>query len=235
MNRKHWRFADWILTTFGIPILMIGVLFMTKTDAGRDLMWRQGIGDASGTTGTSTGTAATTMTDSGASWGTTQYVGRMVVCGNRYANIISHTATVLTIDRWYDIASPGGAAGSTPGATTVYIIMNTAPPAQFMGLTADATAVGTGDTTLPSEITTVGGGLIRKQGTLAHTAGASTGTVVGVFTANGTDSLPVTVAKMGIGPSLLSTVKNLFQTLLNATATITASGDQVTVTDTVTA
>lgn len=207
---------------------------MSKTNASYDLEWMQCIGIAVGFTGTSTGTSATTMTDSGASWGTTQNVGRVVVCGNRYANIISHTATVLTIDRWYDAATPGGAAGSTPGATTVYVIMNTAASAMFMGLTANASAVGAGDTTLPGEITTGGGGLIRKLGTLAHTASASTGTVAATFTANGSDSLPVTIAKMGISPSILSTVFNLLQTLLNATATLTISGDQLTVTDTIT-
>lgn len=231
---KRRGFTDWVLFTFGLPVLAIGVMLATKTDAGRDLEWRQIAGLAAGASGTSTATSATTMTDSGATWGTTQFVGGSVVCGNRYANILSHTGTVLTIDRWYDPTTPGGAAGSTPGATTVYVILPTSLPAQFMGLTADATAVATSDTTLPSEITTVGGGLIRKQTTLAHTAGASTGTHTAVFTANGTDALPVTVAKMGISPGIVSTVRSLFQTVLSATATLSASGDQLTVVDTVT-
>lgn len=208
---------------------------MSKTNASLDLEWLECIGiPVAGDNGTSTGTAATTMTDSGKSWGTTKYIGCAVVCGNRYANIISHTATVLTIDQWYDSAAPGGAAGSTPAATTVYVILPQALASMFMGLTANSSVVGSGDAVLPSEITTAGGGLIRKLATTAHSAGAATGTVVAVFTANGTDALPVTIAKEGIGPSIKATVNNLLQTLLNATATLAASGDQLTCTDTIT-
>jgi hypothetical protein len=71
---------------------------MAKVDAGRDMQYRQMAGESTGAAGTSTGTAATTMTDTGATWGTTQYVGHWVVCGNRYGVILSHTGTVLTID-----------------------------------------------------------------------------------------------------------------------------------------
>ena len=210
---------------------------MSKTNAGLDLEWLNCIGIAvAGYTATSTATSASTLTDTVSTpfVNTTRYVGCAVICGNRYANIISHSSTVLTIDQWYDPAAPGGAAGSTPGATTTYVIIPSALPSAFMGLTANASAVGSGDTTLPSEITTVGGGLIRKLATITRSAGASTGTVAATFTSNGTDSLPVTVAKMGISPSIKSTVNNLLQTLLNATATLTTSGDAVTVTDTIT-
>jgi hypothetical protein len=104
-----------------------------------------------------------------------------------------------------------------------------------MGLTTNATAVAAGDTTLPSEITTAGGGLIRKICTLTHTAGGATGTAVAVFTVNASDTgLPVTIAKMGLSPSLLSGMNNLFQTVLSATAVLSAIGDQLTVTDTIT-
>lgn len=182
--------------------------------------------------GTSTATSATTMTDSGASWGTTQYVGNWVQCGNRYGVIQSHTATVLTIDRWYDPTNPGGAAGSTPGATSAYIILPGTMPAAFIGLTANATAPAAGDTTLPGEITTAGGGLVRGLATYAHTAGAASYTLTRAFTANGSDSLPVTVAKGGVFGSINANPM-VFETLLNATATFTISGDQTTVTETV--
>jgi hypothetical protein len=175
-----------------------------------------------------------TMTDTGATWGTTQYIGCTVVCGNRYGNIISHTGTVLTIDQWYDPTSSTGASGSTPGATTAYVILPGALPSAYMGITANASAVGSGDTTLPGEITTVGGGLIRKRATITRSAGASTGTVAATYTANGSDSLSVVIAKMGISPSIKSTVNQLLQTLLSSTATLTASGDQVAITDTIT-
>jgi hypothetical protein len=104
----------------------------------------------------------------------------------------------------------------------------------FVDLTlSNLTAVSAASTTLPGEITTAGGGLIRKQVTYAHTATTNTSTLTGTFTANGTDSLPVTVAKIGVLNAL--TVGTLaYETLLNATATLTISGDNVTVTETVT-
>ncbi len=209
---------------------------MTKTNAGLDLEWNEAIGIAAGySAAAATATSGTTLTATGTPWGVNAFQGMVVVAGNVYGAILSNTSSVLTIDRWYNPATPGGAAGATPSATVVFTIMPQAPPSQFMGITANATAVATGDTVLPGEITTAGGGLIRKQGTLAHTAGAATGTVVGVFTGNGSDTYPVVIAKMGIGPSLLSTANQLFQTVLNATATLNASGDQVTITDTITA
>lgn len=236
------RFRDRLLNVVAgvgaalvLPLLGIGFMLSTKPNAGLDLEWNEAIGIAAGySAAPATATSATSLTATGTPWGVNAFQGFMVVAGAVYGLILSNTTSVLTIDRWYNPATPGGAAGSTPGATVVFTIVPAAPPSQFMGLTANATAVGAGDTTLPAEITTVGGGLIRKQGTLTHTAGASTGTVVAVFTANGTDALPVTIAKMGIGPSLLATANQLFQTLLNATATLTTSGDQLTVTDTIT-
>jgi hypothetical protein len=206
---------------------------MSKTDASKLLEWRQNIGITAGFKGTATATGATSLTHGGGA-GTTAYVGCTLVAGNVYANIISHTDTVFTIDQWYDAVSPGGAAASTPSSTALFVVLPSSPPAMFMGLTADATAVASGDTTLPSEITTGGGGLIRKVGTLSYSSGGSTGTVVAVFTANGSDALPVTIAKEGISPSIKSTVRNLLQTVLNATATLAAIGDQLTITDTIT-
>ncbi|MGI5155808.1 hypothetical protein [Microbispora sp. CA-102843] len=105
--------------------------------------------------------------------------------------------------------------------------------ADQMAVTANSTAPAAGDTTLTGEITTAGGGLVRGQATYAHTTGASTYTLTKVFTANGSDTLPVTIAKIGIfnassGGSLV------FETLLSPTATLAASGDSVTITETIT-
>lgn len=106
-------------------------------------------------------------------------------------------------------------------------------PYNYIALTANATAPSASSTTLTAEIATAGGGLIRAQAAYAHTNGTSTATLTKTFTANGTDSLPVTVAKMGGFDA--STAGNMgHETLLNATATLTVSGDNVTVTQTVT-
>jgi hypothetical protein len=105
--------------------------------------------------------------------------------------------------------------------------------AKWVGLTANVTAPAAGDTTLTGEITTAGGGLIRKAGTYAHTTGANTYTITTVFTANGTDALPVTIGKRGIFDAVTSG-NMVFETLISPTATLSASGDSLTLTDTIT-
>lgn len=105
----------------------------------------------------------------------------------------------------------------------------------FMGISANATAETNATVTLPGEITTAGGGLIRGSATIAHTAGTNTTTGTRTFTANGTDTLPVTVAKAGMHNASTGTGKCGYEKLLNATATLTVSGDNVTVTWTLTA
>lgn len=105
--------------------------------------------------------------------------------------------------------------------------------AKWMAVTANSTAPAAGNTTLAGEITTAGGGLVRKVATYAHTTGTSTYTLTATFTANGSDVLPVTLAKRGVLDAA-SAGNLVFETLLSATATLTASGDAVTITDTVT-
>ncbi len=213
---------------------------MLETNAGFDLHALETGGGLLGETGTATATSATSLTtNSATSHATNDLAGQTVIAwsSGAYGLITANTSgtnTVLTVDRWYVPATPGGTAAATPSATTGYTIMTGSLPAFFMGLTATATAPASGDTTLTGEITTSGGGLIRKICPYAHTAGTNTFTLTPVFTCNGTDSLPVTVAKIGVSPSLTSGFKNMFQTLLNATATFSLSGDSATITETVT-
>lgn len=111
-----------------------------------------------------------------------------------------------------------------------------AQPASFnyMCLSANTTTESASNTTCPGEITTAGGGLLRAQATYAHTAGTNTSTLTHTFTANGSDSLPVTVAKIGVlNASSAGTLG--YEKLLSATATLSASGDNLTVTFTDTA
>lgn len=103
---------------------------------------------------------------------------------------------------------------------------------KWVALTANVTAPAAGDTTLTGEITTAGGGLIRKAGTYAHTTGAASYTITTTFTANGTDSLPVTIGKRGIFDASASGNMG-FETLVLPTATLSASGDALTLTDTI--
>lgn len=202
-----------------------------RTNIGAD--WQSGAlgGDVAGYAGTSTGTAATTLTDTGAAWVTNAYAGHVVVTGGVYGVVASNTATALTIDKWYTPASPGGAAAATP-ATGAYVVLPGGQAAFWMALTANTTATALTDTTLAGEIATAGGGLIRKVATYAHTTGAASYTLTASYTANGSDVLPVTVAKMGAFNSA-SGGRMPFETLLNSTATLSSSGDALTVTDTV--
>lgn len=104
--------------------------------------------------------------------------------------------------------------------------------AKWVALTANATAPAAGDTTLTGEIVTGGGGLIRAVGVYAHTVGTSNYTLTTTFTANGSDTLPVTIAKRGVFDA--AAAGNLvFTTLVTPTATLSAAGDSLTLTDTV--
>jgi hypothetical protein len=193
-------------------------------------------GDTVGFTGSSSSApTSTTLTDSGASWTTNAYVGHVVTIGSVYGVIVSNTATVLTIDQWYAPGSPGGAPATTP-STGVFTISPGNAPSMYMGLsTATATPLA-GDTALASEYATTAGGLIRKITTYAHTAGASSYSLAATFTVNGSDTpLPYAIGSIGIFNTLThGTGRMMFETLLSPAATVSASGDAVTITDTVT-
>lgn len=190
-------------------------------------------GGSAGYTGTATATTATSLTATGTPWSSNQWAGRIVcAAGNVYGVILSNTTSVLTIDKWYAPATPTGAAASTPSSTAVFVILPGNAPVHYMALTATATAPSASDTALTGEITTAG--LTRQAAAFAHTPGASTYTLTGSYTAQAGD-VPVTVAQMGTFDSATSaTGIMLHRTLLSATATLSAAGDALTVTQTVT-
>src|ERR1044072_559745 len=105
--------------------------------------------------------------------------------------------------------------------------------ADYIALTANSASPAAGDTTLAGEITTGGGGLVRAQATYAHTNGQATYTLTKTFTANGSDSLPVTIAKVGIF-NASSSGTPAWETLPSAPATLSATGDALTCTETIT-
>jgi len=248
----HWRHVNGITVPPGF-VDPLAEAQMLKVNSGFDFQsWEMGggpnlLGSFTGSAGFATASGTTSLTNSGAAFPTSTVsgeaglAGQIVVYGPNNAGtgaqgfgvIVSNTATVLTVDAWY--AFNGLGAGTTPNATASYAIIPGAPPAPYMALTANATAPSATDTTLTAEITTAAGGLKRKISPYAHTAAGSTYTLTPVFTANGSDSLPVTVAKIGVFNTVTpATGVMLFETLLNATATLTISGDQLTVTETVT-
>lgn len=208
---------------------------MAKVNVGQDKQARllAGTGTVAGYAGTATATSATSLTATGTPWSVNAHSGRLVFAANRFAVIISNTSSVLTIDQWLDPATPTGAAASTPSGTSTFIIFGEAP-VFYMALTANGSAPAGGDTALTGEITTAG--LKRQAAAYAHTTSATTYTLTGSYTAQSGDvGSPVTVAKIGTFDTLTgATGIMLHETLLSATATLSAAGDQLTVTQTVT-
>ena len=100
----------------------------------------------------------------------------------------------------------------------------------YIGLTATSTAPSASDTSLTGQITTASGGLVAASATYAHTSGTSTATLTKTFTANGSDSLPVTIAQVGLRNASGTGGTFHSRTLLSSTATLTVSGDALTVT-----
>ena len=96
--------------------------------------------------------------------------------------------------------------------------------ANFIALTADATAPAAADTTLASEITT--NGLGRAQAADAHTAATSTSLLSKTFTYTG--SSPVTIAKVGLF-NAASVGTMALETLRTTTGTVSANGDTITI------
>lgn len=198
-----------------------------------------------GLTGTATAINSTTISG-GTESGTPTHIandatGQAIVLwtNGAYGLVLSNTSgtsPVYTVDRWYVPNNPGGTAQTVSG-TPGYSLLPGGLPSLFMGITANNSAASSGDTVLTGEITSGTGdsGLIAKATTNAHTAGTTAVTQSATFTASGVGGgLPITIAKLGTGPSLLSAFKRPVQTLLTATATLNVTGDQLTATDSIT-
>lgn len=99
-------------------------------------------------------------------------------------------------------------------------------PANYIGVSANASAPAAGNTTLAGEVS--GGTLARKQAVYAHTNGTNSYTLTATFISDQS----ITVRKIGIF-NAASSGTMAFETVLNAPAVL-VSGDQVQVTETVT-
>ncbi len=210
----------------------LGVSHNLLTNAGRDLV-AAGLG-ASGfgsSTEVATGSSATSLTDTGSSWTTDQYKGWVVYAEEGtntpvLGNIGSNTATVLTVDQWWNADDT---TGTTPGTTANYSILPLCRP-RYMALTENASAANAADTALTGEITT--GGANRQRATYNHTAGTATLTLVKSFSITATFAA---IQKMALLTASTSTAAGImvFESVLNAIASV-VTGDTLQVTDTVT-
>jgi hypothetical protein len=143
----------------------------------------------------------------------------------------SNTATALTVDYWRNPATPTTQA-SAPAANSPFIIVNGNASCWWMAISTATTTAAT-DTALASELTT--NGLARAAATFAHTFSSTsvnnTYTLTNTFTYTGSSA--TTIDSIGIFDASSNGIP-LFTTVLNSSATVSANGDQVTITETVT-
>jgi len=238
----HW-------TRFGAPgqagPVALPDVQMLYLNSGRAISNINDGGGQVGTTGAATSTGATSLTNSGASWSANQWAGYRVYAQSStsnmvWANVLSNTSTALTVDRWYAAATPGGSAGTTPSSTSPYMVADGGSVSSwFVALTSTNITPAATDTSLSGEITTAGGGLVRKQATYLQTSGTASRaiTLTPVFTANGSDTLPVTVYAILVSVSMIVASTPLcgkFETTLNVSAPLNAPTDALTITETIT-
>jgi hypothetical protein len=215
---------------------------------------------ATGTTATPAGGGLTTA---GQSSGNTGLQGKIIFVGPNnsgvgsavFGIIVSNTATVITVDQWYAIPVTG-AAGTAPNATGNYVILPGMSWSAWVGLSTSVAAALAGDvlrtadglfgdgTTGAAATETVsgtGGGsganLARaycgQGGGTAPTYGSGTYILDHTWTYNGAGA--ITLAKVVMCNTLAAAGSLLFlETLLSASGTVTASGDTIRVTWTVT-
>jgi hypothetical protein len=204
------------------------------TNTGRDL-WAAAFGQAANVSGANSSAAtATSLTTSGLT--VDQFKGWRVwvpVTGVTtppvYGNVGTNSATVITVDQWWNAADT---AGTTPAAVSGWMATPTCLP-RFMALTTDAAAASATDTALATENNA--NGCSRTKATYAHTAATATYTMQVIYSITGTITA---LHKMGLYTNGLAAGGAnggimVFETVLNLDATV-GNGDTLTVTDTVT-
>ena len=228
-----------------------------RLNVGRDQLQRtQNFGDVAsgslnGLLATAAGAAptATTFTDTGAAFPTATssagnaglqgkivFVNAATWTSSVFGIILSNTATVLTIDQWYAIPLTGS-AGTTPGATRPYLVASWMAPFNWIGLSTSVSAAAAADVTRSADGLWGDGtssGVATEQTTnglaRAFQANAfpSAGQVTATHTWTYTGSSSVTIGKVIWFNSLAAAGTLPFlETLLNATATVNANGDNI--------
>jgi hypothetical protein len=193
--------------------------------------------------GNATAVAATSLTNSVAAWTVDRYKGHIVFAGanasgtgaKAWGVVLSNTATVLTIDRWYNPDNPSSAtAATTPNATAGYTIAMGGFAAPWISLTENAGAPAAGDTQLTGELVVgTSAGLERAMATYAHTGGTATFTLTKAYTLTGGTSR--TIQKCMFSNSAVDSANQmaLFETAVPSPPVL-VTNDQLTITETVT-
>lgn len=214
-------------TTVGIDFWDFALFAISKSLTGTNTI--SSVAAASGTGGPA-GTATTVYTGTFTNGGSNAYAGYIITLtgGSSAANngtylCLASTATTITL------ANPNGVAQSSGTEPTVQTAVTGGSQANFIALTTDSTAPAAGDTTLASELAT--NGLSRAQATDTHTSGATSSALAHTWTYTGSTS--TVIAKAGLF-NASSGGSMILETLLSSTATVSANGDTVTCTWTIT-
>lgn len=161
-----------------------------RTNIGLD--WQASVmADFQSLAGTATATTATTLSVAGLT--ASKWIGHILVAlvdvnTIRYGTILSNTTGAFTIDQWYDPTSSSGASGSTPSATSKFVVLPGGMPILWMALSTTVQSGAVGDTALAGEITD--SGLLRTVPTsFTHTASATSWSIAKTYTATGTKTV----------------------------------------------
>ena len=230
-----------------------------RVNQGRDLLNRgQMLGDISANatftavTGQSSAASATSLTvptglpTTGGLSGSLQ--GHIVWAANGtsglvYGVILSNTATVITVDQWYNPTSATGAAGTTPAAISNFCVTPAFGMALYIGLSTASAAAAAGDVLrtadgLFADGTATGVATEQTANGLARTFTQPTFPAGGqsqlqrTFTYTG--STLVTIPKVILANSLAAAGSLLFlETLLNAQFSVNTNGDNAQITWTI--
>lgn len=221
------------------------------TNGGR-AVWANAIGNAKGTVqGVGTAATSTGFTAGGTptlnAWSGARVYVYSTSTGFAWSNIFTNnTSGVCVIDQWYTLAGVAATTPTTPwgyyidgGASAISTVGGGQKGAQWMGLTTTTYTPLVADTTLATtgggEITT--NGLGRALVTYAITSAlGSTAvyTLTNTFTYTGSGAVVVTAIGIFTGAIVLSSGIMVFESNLNASATVNVNGDQITITESVT-
>lgn len=244
-EESHWSITPPGVAPFLAPpkalISNVGRLLQSNMMGGGLVGFTGTLSSATSTTATS---AAVTSVTANQYAGCRIHVLQTATGPMVYGHIISHTSgttPVFTIDRWYTVGTPGAVTAATaPSAGYYYSIEDGGiPSAWYMGLSA--TAYGNvSDTALTGENWHSAGGLNRKICAYANTQSTTpvTWTIVGSFTGNGSDTYPLAVVTIATFVSMGPVggppggAATLMSEATITSATLAASGDQLSVTDT---
>ena len=229
---------DWLLrrlapgvlpTAFGPKNLVTNVgINNFANQGGGNVVGITGVGSAAGTTSVTTGSTLVTNAWAGAVVYVADTTNHQIVYGNVISNNNTGSASIITVDQWYNVGTPGGAAATTPAAGFEWLVTFAIPPAWFMGITTTNISPSATDTSLTGEATANGMG--RKIAGFTVTSAASGGSITftlnAVYTYGTTGAL--TFYALGLFPSIVksdATDTLTFETLFSGSATVTNNGD----------